>query len=121
MLLSDVTAAVFILLGFARPASLRAESLIKLNKILSPNPFGRPCAVLMLEVSGTRDQIPAGVKFGSYIQSTVVLDSVKADVQLPERHEVSMISVGESEDSECNAACMKKELHDLAAKLGGFL
>ncbi|RZC63669.1 hypothetical protein C5167_025438 [Papaver somniferum] len=106
MLLSDVTAAVFILLGFARPASLRAESLIKLNKILSPNPFGRPCAVLMLE-------IPAGVKFGSYIQSTVVLDSVKADVQLPERHEVSMISVGESEDSECNAACMKKELHDL--------
>ncbi|XP_026457638.1 uncharacterized protein LOC113358317 isoform X2 [Papaver somniferum] len=119
MLLSDVTAAVLILLGFAPPASLTAESSIKLNEILSPNPFGRPRAVLMLEVSGTRDQIPAGVKFGSYIQSTVVLDSVKADVQLPERDEVSMISVGESEGSECNAACMEKELHDTAAKLGG--
>ncbi|XP_026433595.1 uncharacterized protein LOC113331036 isoform X1 [Papaver somniferum] len=143
MLLSDVTAALLILLGFAPPASLTAESSIKLNGILSPNPFGRPHAVLMLEVSGTRgwiidlyngsynfqriycnffvlaDQIPAGVKFGSYIQSTVVLDSVKADVQLPERDEVSMISVGESEGSECNAACMEKELHDMAAEFGG--
>ncbi|KAI3892720.1 hypothetical protein MKX03_020771 [Papaver bracteatum] len=119
MLLSDVTAAVSVLLGFAPPASLTAESSIKLDEILSPNPFYRPRAVLMLEVSRTRDQIPAGVKFGSYIQSAVVLGSVKADVQLPEGDEVSMISVGESEGSECNAACMEKELHDLASKLGG--
>ncbi|MCL7046432.1 hypothetical protein MKW94_023048, partial [Papaver nudicaule] len=64
-------------------------------------------------------QLPAGVKVGSYIRSDVVLDSIKADVQLPEGDEVSMTSVGESEGSECNAACMEKEIHDLASKLGG--
>ncbi|KAI3887129.1 hypothetical protein MKX03_012271, partial [Papaver bracteatum] len=95
---------------------LTAESSIKLDEILSPNPLYRLRAVLILEVSRTRDQIPAGVKFGIYIQSDVVLDSVKADVQLPEGDEVSMISVGESEGSECNETCMEKELHDL---LGG--
>ncbi|OVA01594.1 hypothetical protein BVC80_9073g25 [Macleaya cordata] len=120
MLLSDVTAAVSVLLGFAPPASLSAESSSKLNEILLPNPFNRPRAVLMLEVSGTKaDQLPGDVKVGSYIRRKVLLDSSKADVQLPDEDEVSVISLGESLGSECNAACIDKELHDLASRLGG--
>lgn len=82
MLLYEVAATISVLLGFAPPSSLPADSSYKvhseanlfilnfvtvklwhfgplhsqLNEVLAPNPFDRPHAVMILEVSGVEGQ-----------------------------------------------------------------
>ncbi|KAL5711745.1 hypothetical protein ACHQM5_013992 [Ranunculus cassubicifolius] len=122
MSLSDVGAAISVLLGFSPPASLSEDSSSKLNEILSANPFSRPRAVVMLEINGIEDQRIVDhlskCQVGSVIRSKVLLGSEKAEIQLPGKDEVSVMSLDESLGSECDASCIDKELEDLATLLG---
>ncbi|EPS68023.1 hypothetical protein M569_06754, partial [Genlisea aurea] len=54
---SEVGAVASVLLGFAPPPSLSAANSFKLNEVIVPNPFDRPRALLMLEISGALDSI----------------------------------------------------------------
>ncbi|KAF9610789.1 hypothetical protein IFM89_024898 [Coptis chinensis] len=124
MSLSDVGAAISVLLGFNPPASLSADSSSKLNEVLSPNPFNRPRAVLMLEVGGTQDQQLvmdhlSNAQVGSAIRSKVLFESTKAEIHLPGKDEVSVISLDEYLGLECDAVCIDKELQNLASWFGG--
>ncbi|KAJ4968132.1 hypothetical protein NE237_014833 [Protea cynaroides] len=123
ILLSDVAAAVSVLLGFAPPASLSAESAAKLNEILLPNPFDRPGAALVLEVEGAEDQQQlfdhlSGAQISSGFRSSV-LGSSKAEIQLPDVEEISVVSLNEPVGLDCDATCLDKEIHELASWLGG--
>ncbi|XP_010264080.1 PREDICTED: uncharacterized protein LOC104602180 [Nelumbo nucifera] len=124
MFLSDVAAAVAVLLGFAPPASLSADSSYKLNEVLLPNPFDRPHAVLMLEVKGIEDpqllvdQLGKG-HIGGAFKSKVLLDSSKADIQLQDEDGISVVYLDEPLGFDCDVDCTHKELHDLASWLGG--
>ncbi|KAF6158012.1 hypothetical protein GIB67_008141 [Kingdonia uniflora] len=124
MFLSDVGAAVSILLGFTPPASLSADSSFKLNEFLLPNPFNRPRAVFLLEVEGIEEQqLPldyfGNSRAGNTFRSRVLLDSGKVDIQLPGGKEVSVISLEKSFGSDCDATCADTELLHLASALGG--
>ncbi|KAF9612283.1 hypothetical protein IFM89_038853 [Coptis chinensis] len=125
MSLSDVGAAISVLLGFNPPASLSADSSSKLNEVLSPNPFNRPRAVLMLEVGGTQEDQQlvmdhvSNAQVGSAIRSKVLFESTKAEIHLPGKDEVSVISLDEYLGLECDAVCIDKELQNLASWFGG--
>ncbi|XP_068667258.1 uncharacterized protein [Aristolochia californica] len=123
---SEVAAAVSILLGFAPPVSLSAEYSYKLDKLLAPSPFDRPRAVFMVEVSGTEDPERILELLGSPISkvdglltSNALLDSSQVKIQLPVSDDVSVVLLDEPLDQECDAACVDKELDDLAKLLGG--
>ncbi|KAJ0035618.1 hypothetical protein Pint_25387 [Pistacia integerrima] len=118
MLLSEVGAAVSVLLGFAPPATLAADGSSKLNEVLVPNPFNRPRAVLMLEVRGVADpklvvDLDSTRLFDAF-NSKVILGSNKADIQLPDEDEVSVVFLDEQ-----LADHSEKEIHELASWLGG--
>ncbi|XP_044500860.1 uncharacterized protein LOC123221936 [Mangifera indica] len=118
MLLSEVGAAVSVLLGFAPPATLTADGSSKLNEVLVPNPFNRPRAVLMLEVRGVAD--PKLIvdldrtKLVDAFNSKVFLDTNKADIQLPDEDEVSVVFLDEQ-----LADHSEEEIHEFASWLGG--
>ncbi|KAA3480451.1 Protein grpE [Gossypium australe] len=98
MLLAEVGATVSVLLGFAPLTTLSAAGSSKLNEVLIPNPFNRPRAVFMLEVSGIDDPLvvdPKNAIFGRALKSSVDLGSSKADIQLLDEEEVSVISLDE--------------------------
>ncbi|KAG1361510.1 hypothetical protein COCNU_09G009730 [Cocos nucifera] len=122
MSLYEVAAATSVLLGFAPPSSLPSDSSYKLNEVLSPNPFDRPHAVMILEVRGLKGPLlstdylntQVGTLFGSW-----VIGSSKAEIRLPDEDEVSVVTLDEPLDDECNAACVDKELSNLAHWLGG--
>ncbi|KAJ6428309.1 hypothetical protein OIU84_023684 [Salix udensis] len=91
MSLREVGAAVSVLLGFAPSDALSAASSSKLNEVLMPNPFNRPRAVFMLEVTG---EIPfvveqANAMFNGAFKTKIVLGSDKAGIQLPGEEEIS--------------------------------
>lgn len=112
---NEVAATISVLLGSA-PVSLSTDSSLKLNEVLFPNPFDRPHAVFMLEVTGIKDPLSAfsysNKKVGSAF-SSYVLGSSKADIELSGEQEVSRLD--ESLNIECDAACIRQEL----AYLGG--
>ncbi|KAJ6713091.1 hypothetical protein OIU79_009144 [Salix purpurea] len=115
MSLREVGAAVSVLLGFAPSDALSAASSSKLNEVLMPNPFNRPRAVFMLEVTG---EIPfvveqANAMFNGAFKTKIVLGSDKAGIQLP-GEEVSVISIDEE-----LADFTDKEISDFASWLGG--
>ncbi|KAJ6713813.1 hypothetical protein OIU85_025439 [Salix viminalis] len=115
MSLREVGAAVSVLLGFAPSDALSAASSSKLNEVLMPNPFNRPRAVFMLEVTG---EIPfvaeqANAMFNGAFKTKIVLGSDKAGIQLP-GEEVSVISLDEE-----LADFTDKEISDFASWLGG--
>ncbi|KAL8240206.1 hypothetical protein R6Q59_013561 [Mikania micrantha] len=56
--ITEVGAAVSVLLGFAPPSTLSSASSEKLNEVLMANPFNRPHAVFLLEISGFGDEQP---------------------------------------------------------------
>ncbi|KAK1308532.1 hypothetical protein QJS10_CPA09g02011 [Acorus calamus] len=87
--LPEVASAVSVLLGFAPEASLPDNTFSKLDEVLSPNPFDRPHAVFMLEVSGIEDG-----------------------------DEISVVPLNEPL-GECGTACIDNKLHDLANWFGG--
>ncbi|XWS13451.1 hypothetical protein CRYUN_Cryun36dG0038300 [Craigia yunnanensis] len=117
MLLHEVGAAVSILLGFAPPVTLSAAGSSKLNEVLVPNPFDRPCAVFMLEVSGVDDPLVVDPKyafFSNALKSSIGLGSSKVDIQLPNEEEISVISLDESLGD-----YTEEEMNDFASWLGG--
>eukprot|EP00262_Sarcandra_glabra_P001162 TRINITY_DN11180_c0_g1_i1.p1 TRINITY_DN11180_c0_g1~~TRINITY_DN11180_c0_g1_i1.p1 ORF type:complete len:379 (-),score=59.06 TRINITY_DN11180_c0_g1_i1:320-1456(-) len=123
MLLSEVAAAITILLGFAPPASLPPDSSSKLNEVLVSNPFDRPRAVFMLEITGVADSLlPVDYpnsQIGSAFSSKVLLGSGPAEIELPGEDEVHVFSLDKHFSPECDASCTDKALDDLALWLGG--
>ncbi|KAJ9182416.1 hypothetical protein P3X46_006413 [Hevea brasiliensis] len=110
----ELGAAVSVLLGFAPPATLSAAGSSKLNEVLLPNPFDRPRTVFMLEVTGVNDlDAPQIGMFSNAFRSKVILDSDKAQIELPDE-EVSVVSLDET-----SADCNDEELSGLAFWLGG--
>ncbi|GFY81665.1 putative type 1 membrane protein [Actinidia rufa] len=126
MLLSEVGAAVSVLLGFAPPATLSAASSSKLNEVLMPNPFDKPRAVFMLDVRGAEVHADSQVmeqsvyaEFGGALSSRVIEGSTKADIQLPDEGEVSVVSLNEPLSFDSDVELTDKELSDFASFLGG--
>ncbi|KAL0414100.1 UNVERIFIED_CONTAM: hypothetical protein Sradi_1611700 [Sesamum radiatum] len=116
---SEIGATASVLLGFSPPSTLTAASSSKLNEVLKPNPFDRPRAMLMLEVTGAEDsQLIDDLEkspFSNALRIKVEGDE-RVDIQLPDENEVSFVSLnGESSDPECS----EKELSDFASWLGG--
>ncbi|KAK4406076.1 hypothetical protein Sango_0614100 [Sesamum angolense] len=116
---TEIGATASVLLGFSPPSTLTAASSSKLNEVLKPNPFDRPRAMLMLEVTGAEDsQLIDDLKkspFSNALRIKVEGDE-RVDIQLPDENEVSLVSLnGESSDPECS----EKELSDFASWLGG--
>ncbi|MBA0599877.1 hypothetical protein Gorai_006078, partial [Gossypium raimondii] len=117
MLLAEVGATVSVLLGFAPPTTLSAAGSSKLNEVLIPDPFNRPRAVFMLEVSGINDPLvvdPKNAIFGRALKSSVDLGSSKADIQLPDEEEVSVVSLDEPLGD-----YTEEDIIDFASWLGG--
>ncbi|MFQ6645825.1 hypothetical protein Gotur_018905 [Gossypium turneri] len=117
MLLAEVGATVSVLLGFAPPTTLSAAGSSKLNEVLIPDPFNRPRAVFMLEVSGIDDPLvvdPKNAIFGRALKSSVDLGSSKADIQLPDEEEVSVVSLDEPLGD-----YTEEDIIDFASWLGG--
>ncbi|CAH9079097.1 unnamed protein product [Cuscuta epithymum] len=120
MSLPEVGAAVSVLLGFAPPATLSDESSSKLNEVLAPNPFDRPRAVLLLEVTGVEGShfLVGSKKFVSTAHRRDILGNTnKADIHLPGEEFVSLLTLNEPLDSE--AELSEKELIDFASWLHG--
>uniref|UniRef100_A0A1D1ZGK5 Putative malate:quinone oxidoreductase n=1 Tax=Anthurium amnicola TaxID=1678845 RepID=A0A1D1ZGK5_9ARAE len=118
--LSEVAATISVLLGVAPPASLPVESSLKLDKVLMPNPFNKPHAIILLEVEGIGDLSPSSESSISLVDSTFssrIIGSSKAQIELSEENEVSLVSI--AEPVECDAECTDKELGNLAQWLGG--
>ncbi|KAF8117667.1 hypothetical protein N665_0008s0023 [Sinapis alba] len=117
MSLSQVSAAVSALLGFAPPASLSADGSSKLNKILKPNPFERPHAAFVLEIAGVDDALvetlPSHSFLGNAVRGSISSDSYKADIELPES-EVDVVSVNEPLTDATD-----KDMKEFASWLGG--
>ncbi|XP_002297811.4 uncharacterized protein LOC7460513 [Populus trichocarpa] len=115
MSLREVGAAVSVLLGFAPSDALSAASSSKLNEVLMPNPFNRPRAVFMLEVTGEIPSVAeqANAMFNGAFKSKIVLGSDKAGIELP-GEEVSVVSLDEE-----LADFTDKEISDFASWLGG--
>ncbi|KAI3469958.1 hypothetical protein Pfo_026621 [Paulownia fortunei] len=116
---SEIGATASVLLGFAPPSTLTAASSSKLNEVLMPNPFDRPRAMLMLEVTGAEDSQLIGDSDKSPFNSALrikVEGNHRVDIQLPDEDEVSFVSLnGVSSDTECS----DQELSDFASWLGG--
>ncbi|CAI0436799.1 unnamed protein product [Linum tenue] len=117
MSIPEVADAVSVLLGFAPSATLSAAGSAKLNGVLSPNPFDRPRAVFMLEVTGSKALSHAGIsamdKYSHALRRNTVLGSEQAQIELP-GGEVSVVHLDEG-----LADFTEKEINDLASFLGG--
>ncbi|XP_042010706.1 uncharacterized protein LOC121759248 isoform X1 [Salvia splendens] len=117
---SEIGATASVLLGFAPPSTLSADSSSKLNEVLVPNPFDRPGALLMVEVTGAEDSQLVGRSDKSPSSSTLrvkVEGTERVDIQLPAgEDEFSMVSLNEVSS---NAECSDRELSDYASWLGG--
>ncbi|KAK3027901.1 hypothetical protein RJ639_040278 [Escallonia herrerae] len=119
--LTEVGAAVSVLLGFPPPSTLSAASSHKLNEVLMPNPFDRPRTVFMLEVRGAEilaDSHSAEDSDDSFITRVfggrrVVFGQNGAAIELPEEDDLSVISLNDSDD------CTDNEINDFASWLGG--
>ncbi|XP_062165967.1 uncharacterized protein LOC133872450 isoform X2 [Alnus glutinosa] len=118
MLLSEVGAAVSVLLGLAPPPTLSASGSSKLNEVLMPNPFDRPRAVFMLEVRGTDPKLVVNsdnAMFSTAFKRKVTFGSEKAaNIQLPDENEVSVFSLDEPFTDYTN-----KEIGVFASWMGG--
>ncbi|KAL8211374.1 hypothetical protein R6Q57_005811 [Mikania cordata] len=94
--ITEVGAAVSVLLGFAPPSTLSSASSEKLNEVLMADPFNRPHAVFLLEISGFgADEQPelgsdSGV-FSKALKHEIAIGD--ADIQLSEEDELSLVSL----------------------------
>lgn len=115
----EVAAAISVLLG-STPGMLSADSSSKLNEVIFPNPFDRPRAVFMLEVTGIKDPVLAFAlpsnKVGNAFGSSLVTSS-QADVELSDEDEV--FHLDEPLSIECDAACIGQELAYLEGRYVG--
>ncbi|CAF2128585.1 hypothetical protein HID58_011704 [Brassica napus] len=114
MSLSEISASVSALLGFAPPSTLTAHGSSKLNKILKPNPFERPRAAFVLEIAGAHDALVEDHSFlGNAIRGSISSDSYNADIELPESG-VAVVSVNEP-----SSDVTDKDMNEFASWLGG--
>ncbi|ESQ37247.1 hypothetical protein EUTSA_v10002585mg [Eutrema salsugineum] len=116
MSLSEISASVSALLGFAPPATLTADGSSKLNRILKPNPFERPRAAFVLEIAGADALVETHTShsfLGNAIRSSISSDSYKAEIELPES-EVAVVSVNEP-----TSDAIDKDMNEFASWLGG--
>ncbi|CAH8353595.1 unnamed protein product [Eruca vesicaria subsp. sativa] len=117
MSLSEISASVSALLGFAPPATLTASGSSKLNKILKPNPFERPRAAFVLEIAGAGDALVETYTshsfLGNAIRGSISSDSYNADIELPESG-VAVVSVNEP-----SSDVTDKDINEFASWLGG--
>ncbi|KAF8083957.1 hypothetical protein N665_0742s0007 [Sinapis alba] len=117
MSLSEVSAAVSALLGFAPPSTLTPDGSSKLNKILKPNPFERPRAAFVLEIAGADDALvetlPSHSFLDNAIRGSINSNSDKADIELPESG-VAVMSVNEP-----SFDVTDKDMNEFASWLGG--
>ncbi|CAN1334608.1 hypothetical protein LINPERPRIM_LOCUS36467 [Linum perenne] len=109
----EVSDAVSVLLGFAPSAALSEAGSAKLNGVLMPNPFDRPRAVFMLEVTGMKGlphaKISAIEKFSKALRRNMAFGSGKAQIELP-GEEVSVVYLDEGVTDST-----EKEISDLEA------
>ncbi|GAA0164846.1 hypothetical protein LIER_20390 [Lithospermum erythrorhizon] len=84
--LPEIGATVSVLLGSAPPSTLTPASSAKLNEVLVPNPFDRPRATFVLEVTGVEDpQLlinSDNTVFVSTLKSLVSASDTEAHIQL---------------------------------------
>ncbi|CAK7336253.1 unnamed protein product [Dovyalis caffra] len=116
MSIREVGAAVSVLLGFAPFDALSAASSSKLNEVLLPNPFNRPRAVLLLEVTGGKFLflvLNSNAMLNSAFKSKIVPGSDKAGIRLP-GEEVSVVYLDEE-----LVDFTDKGISDFASWLGG--
>ncbi|XP_019425545.1 PREDICTED: uncharacterized protein LOC109334302 isoform X1 [Lupinus angustifolius] len=117
MSLQEVGASVSVLLGYAPPSTLSTASSSKLNEVLSPNPFNRPCAVFLLEVNGVNGlekTIQDNAMFGSSFWSTNFPGSDKVNIQLPDENDVSVVSLDDQSEDYTD-----KEISEFSSLIGG--
>ncbi|KAK1421570.1 hypothetical protein QVD17_24010 [Tagetes erecta] len=117
--LTEVGAAVSVLLGFAPPSTLSSASSEKLNEVLMANPFNRPRAVFLLEISGFGDKQPE-IGSDTDVFSKALKNEIatgEADIQLSKEDELSLVSLNEPMpvDMECTDA----DLTNFASWFGG--
>ncbi|KAG2321388.1 hypothetical protein Bca52824_014601 [Brassica carinata] len=117
MSLSEISASVSALLGFAPPSTLTAHGSSKLNKILKPNPFERPRAAFVLEIAGADDALVETYTshsfLGNAIRGSISSDSYNADIELPESG-VAVVTVDEP-----SSDVTDKDINEFASWLGG--
>ncbi|XP_074584539.1 uncharacterized protein LOC141840450 isoform X2 [Curcuma longa] len=98
------------------------EATGMINKILLPNPFNRPHAIFMMQISGIEEPLKSAgymnKKNGNVFISRIS-GSSKVTLELPGEDEVSVIPLNDPLDPECDAACLDKELTKLATWMGG--
>ncbi|KAL6517089.1 hypothetical protein OROHE_017795 [Orobanche hederae] len=116
---AEIGATAAVLLGVAPTSTLTAASSSKLNEVLMPNPFDRPRALLILEVTGAdgsqffadSDTSP----FNGALRIKVE-GNQRVDIQLTGEDEVSLVSLNEVSS---NTECSDNELSEFASWLGG--
>uniref|UniRef100_A0A1J3IZD0 DUF7794 domain-containing protein n=1 Tax=Noccaea caerulescens TaxID=107243 RepID=A0A1J3IZD0_NOCCA len=114
MSLSEISATVSALLGFAPSSTLTADGSSKLNKILKPNPFERPHAAFVLEIAGADATLVESHSYlANAIKGSINSDSYKADIELPES-EVVVVSVNEP-----SSDVTDKDMNEFASWFGG--
>ncbi|CAN0875512.1 hypothetical protein LINGRAHAP2_LOCUS10877 [Linum grandiflorum] len=117
MSIPEVSDAVSVLLGFAPSAALSAAGSAKLNGVLMPNPFDRPRAVFLLEVTGMKDlphaETTATEKFSQALRRKTTFGSEKVQIELP-GEEVSVVYLDEGLTD-----TTEMEISDLASLFGG--
>ncbi|KAF8042341.1 hypothetical protein BT93_A0841 [Corymbia citriodora subsp. variegata] len=116
---SEVGAAVSVLLGLAPPVSLSTTGSSKLNEVLMPNPFDRPRAAFVLEVTGVEDLLPLFKSnlFTNAFTDKVISGSDKAEIRLPEE-EALLVSLDEPSVSDF-ASLSDDEIGKFASWMGG--
>ncbi|KAL3726774.1 hypothetical protein ACJRO7_031642 [Eucalyptus globulus] len=116
---SEVGAAVSVLLGLEPPVSLSETGSSKLNEVLMPNPFDRPRAAFVLEVTGVKDLLPLFKSnlFTNAFTEKVISGSDKAEIRLPEE-EALLVSLDEPSASDF-ASLSDDEIGKFASWMGG--
>ncbi|CAO2186527.1 unnamed protein product [Urochloa humidicola] len=118
MSLNEVSAAISVLLGFAPPTSLPALSSSQLNKVLLPNPFDRPRAVFLVQITGSDASADSFVSEASSTFKTRIEGANNAATGLTDKDELIIIHSDESLDH-TGSDLLDSELSSLANWLEG--
>ncbi|RLM60254.1 uncharacterized protein C2845_PM14G20360 [Panicum miliaceum] len=118
MSFNEVSAAVSVLLGFAPPAAQPVLSSSQLNKLLIPNPFGRPRAVFLVQIAGSNASADSFISEASSTFKTRIEGANNAATGLTDKDELIIIRSDESLDHP-ESGFLASELSSLANWLEG--
>uniref|UniRef100_A0A0E0AZ52 DUF7794 domain-containing protein n=1 Tax=Oryza glumipatula TaxID=40148 RepID=A0A0E0AZ52_9ORYZ len=119
MSLDQVSAAVSVLLGFAPPPSLPAQSSSKLDKLLLPNPFDRPRAVFLLQIDGFHAFVESITSEAGSIFKTTIDGLSDSATGLTDKDDLVIVHSDESPAVDSGSEYFDSDLTDLANWLGG--